>query len=595
MRSFHTSRRAESHGLLAPFVLLFVLFCTSLVAAPNRMVFDAVKISDKFPTAAVPGALQYACDTDAANLEKFFIAQSVPFNRELIQKRKGLWCHIYYRATIPGFRAHAESDPITQMVFGVESRSFLAGRTRALGDSLDVAKSIAQASPSSICVMVTARTELSEGWNRRAIRQHFPERLCQVTALSHQGVRDNVWAQDYVLSGEVDGRNVALLPWMAFENQPENGQQLAPVLDALESSSWTRSKLSWEGGDLLVARHPRNPQKSILFYGDAAKPYWANSLSDKEYAHVLKVELGADEAIPAGGIATHIDYVLNFLPDGQTVLLAKPLHRDIALGRSALQLLMAAYPGVPLLREINEHYARVRDNNVDEHENVIALLDQAAKEVVGWPRMVDLETSQDAESYARQHCRGNPQECLTGQNFERLLLNEPKLAVAWIQAMGDMRLQELASKALIGIAASQLATPDGIVERRLNKLRNRLQNEGFRVIDAPHVDGMPGTSVSWAGISYTNFIAIENQIFMPVFGLGQAESQLLMRLQAQLPQSFRIVPVYARHILASNGGVHCVTGVLRRRRTFDGQNELSPQSGIQVPGFEEVAILPTEE
>jgi hypothetical protein len=564
-------------------------------AASHRITMEPVEISRQFPLAAAPGALQYACASDAANLERFFYAQSVPFRRSLVQKRKGLSCHIYYRPTIPGFRAHAESDPVTQLVFGVESRSFLAGRAQMLGDSLDVAKAIAKSAPGSVCLTVTTRMELSEDWNQKAIQRHFPERLCKVSTIPHRALRDNVWAQDYVLSGEANGRNVALLPWMTFENTAENAEKLTPVLDAFESKSWIRSKLSWEGGDFLVAQHPRNPGKSILFYGDAAKPYWAESLSKEEYAHVLQVELGADEAISAGGIATHIDYVLNFLPDGTTVLLAKPLHGDLALGYSALDLLMQAYPGQPLLMEASQQYLQFHEGNAEAREKALTLLGQAAEVVASWPRPVDLVTSQQAELYTRQHCAANPQDCFSGERFERLLVNEPKLATAWIQAMADMRLLDLASKALIGIAASQLVAPDEGVERSLNKLKRRLRDKGFQVIEVPHVDGMPGTTVAWAGISYTNFIAVQDQIFMPVFGLGQAENQLLSRMQAQLPAPFRIVPVFSRHILSSNGGVHCVTGVLRTRGTGEGQMELSPRTSIQRPRPEEAATLPTEE
>jgi agmatine/peptidylarginine deiminase len=51
---------------------------------------------------------------------------------------------------------------------------------------------------------------------------------------------------------------------------------------------------------------------------------------------------------------------------------------------------------------------------------------------------------------------------------------------------------------------------------------------------------------------------------MPEFGLGEPEWALFDRVRAAIPEKYRIVPVYARHVLLYNGGLHCVTGLIRR-------------------------------
>lgn len=552
-------------------LLVFPPFC--LNAEPDRrnragqdeaaIVFEAVSHSKEFPGAAAPGALQYACSKNTAVLEGFFREQSVPFNPDLTRKKKGFICHIFYRPTVPGFRAHAESDPVTGVVFGVESRSFLARRSHDIGDSLDVAKTIVRLSSSSIGAVVNTRTEAPGRLSRAAARHHFASDARRVRILPTLAGQENVWAQDYVKSGESGGQEWVLLPRMAFESSPENGPLFSPLLDALEQSRWVRSQLSWEGGDLLVARHPQKPGRSILFYGDAAQPYWAKTLSAGEYAHVLKTEFGADEAVHAGDIATHADYVLNFLPDGQTVLLARPMHGNFALSREALGLLIRTHGNVPVLQEIRLHHDTGHPTAGDQREQLLQLLEQAAREHLEWPRPVDMGTWERAEAYARQHCDGDLASCLTGPRLERMLTNDAQLASDWVSAVSDLRLHDVSSNALIGIVASQAALPEGTIERRLNHLKQRLQELGFRVVETPSIAGTPGAMVRWAGISYTNFVAVENKIFMPVFGLGPAEDQIVADIQSQLPTPYRIVPVYARHVLASNGGIHCVAGILR--------------------------------
>lgn len=48
------------------------------------------------------------------------------------------------------------------------------------------------------------------------------------------------------------------------------------------------------------------------------------------------------------------------------------------------------------------------------------------------------------------------------------------------------------------------------------------------------------------------------------FGLGEAEWALFDRMREQIPSKYRVVPIYARHVLLYNSGIHCVSGLVRK-------------------------------
>jgi hypothetical protein len=60
-----------------------------------------------------------------------------------------------------------------------------------------------------------------------------------------------------------------------------------------------------------------------------------------------------------------------------------------------------------------------------------------------------------------------------------------------------------------------------------------------------------------------NGLLIDKIFFVPKFGLGDSEDRLLERLASQLSDSHTLVPVYSQHSLIHNGGIHCISGILR--------------------------------
>jgi hypothetical protein len=49
--------------------------------------------------------------------------------------------------------------------------------------------------------------------------------------------------------------------------------------------------------DLTLTRDPNNPARTILLYGDEARALFGHSVSDDEYAYLLRVKFAVDEAI----------------------------------------------------------------------------------------------------------------------------------------------------------------------------------------------------------------------------------------------------------------------------------------------------------
>jgi len=72
-----------------------------------------------------------------------------------------------------------------------------------------------------------------------------------------------------------------------------------------------------------------------------------------------------------------------------------------------------------------------------------------------------------------------------------------------------------------------------------------------------------GRGSNWAGISYTNNLVVDNTVFVPAFGLGEAELEIFSDIDRPLPQPYKLVPIFAQYSLLRNGGIHCRSGIIR--------------------------------
>ncbi|MCZ2155055.1 MAG: hypothetical protein LC114_14335, partial [Bryobacterales bacterium] len=240
----------------------------------------------RFQDAVAKDALRYLCSPDLERLRESFTEKKLPFVSTLVSRKQKQYCHIYFEPSIPGFRAHTESNTVRGLVFTVDSRSFLARRGPGLGDSLDVARSILETVERPLEVVLQSRAEVSEKWRDAALAGFLPERSHKLRLRDNPTGRPNVWAQDYIKSGDVSGRPHTLVTWKSYEGKGKYGEAFNAMLNSLEADGWHRSKLSWDGGDLQFGANPRVPGRTVLFYGDSAKHYWGQSLTPEEYEYV---------------------------------------------------------------------------------------------------------------------------------------------------------------------------------------------------------------------------------------------------------------------------------------------------------------------
>ncbi len=535
----------------------------SEVRRHSTVTLKPIQQDNAYSDSAAPDSIQYACSKDLQILISYFEAQNAIFQETLFRKQRNSVCHVWYQPSVMDYRAHAESDPIDEIVFTVDSRTFFMPPEYSLGNSLDIAKAVASRPYKSRVLRLRTKLELGQAAQKSAVLSHFGTESARVV-VEGQPISDaSVWTQDFMKSGTAGSQNVVLIPRHSFEGDQANGPKLDPLLTSMERPRWIRSKLSWDGGDLMLARDPNQLSKLILFYGDAAKNYWGSGLSTEEYGYVLMREFGADEAVYAGDIASHLDYALNFLPDGQTAVIAAPVTGKFALSRKALAMLTENHGNLPVLQELQRLHAAPDAMVLAAREPIRELLEEAIAAYPDWPRPIDLKALEDVSRYVSRFCPDDHTECTGTEGMEALLARDSSLARRWVTAASAALAGEHLPKALLGIVASQIAQPDQTRAQRLTKLKQTLLTRGFGVVDAPVIGGGRISQVRWAGISYVNFVALGQELLTPVFGLGEPELELLKRFQRGLPGANRVVAVYARAALSQNGGVHCVLGTRR--------------------------------
>ncbi len=304
----------------------------------------------EFPEATEPGVIRYACADSTTALKAFFAQNGLAFHEKLVRPHQGRpICHIHYEPTVRGFRASTEDRPIRALYGAVDPMRFIADRAPN-GESLDVIQFVLAKLPRPLRVELRVNERFDESHWPAALERHFPGTHHDVGLLETAGVGTHPWAQDYIKSGSVDGELKILVPRRIFEGRGEDGELHRPMLEGLQGEEFVRSKLSWEGGDLLFAKDPRDPSRLLMVYGNAAMAYWGEDLPKEDYEYVLASEFGADIAMPILGTAAHVDFLVSFLPGGSgkpVALVSRPVRDNSAILQAALSELFALYGGAP--------------------------------------------------------------------------------------------------------------------------------------------------------------------------------------------------------------------------------------------------------
>jgi hypothetical protein len=544
--------------------MLFGMTASLALAAATGsadVTFDPVPPSPRWPDAVEPKALRLACARDEAEVKGLFDREGLPFRPELVRRSAERACHVFYRPTVPGFRAAPDDDPVTGLVFDTDPLLYLAAGSLNRGEPTGAMREILRriARPLEVDVLIH-RVHDDAAYEKATLRSFgaTPHRI----ALLERGVdRTFWWVQDYVKSGATSRGRRLLVPRRIFEGSPQTGEEFQPLLARFAGREGAvRSRLSWEGGDLQFARDPRDPRRLVLFYGGFAKAYWADTLSQREYEYVLALEFGADRAIDLGGLAPHVDYFVSLVPRAGLALVGVPTTGDLAVAGAAVDALLArvAGPAPGVLVELREQLSLARVDTA----KVLQALERARLQQGEWRLAVDPTLPERMRALAARVCPEGG-DCLSAPNQLRLLEADPATFEEWIHATQEARFEARVMGAHLDIVESQMVpVPDNIRRLTLEKI-GELEALGFRVVRMPAFRVDLAASRGWPGISYVNALVVDQQVFVPRFGLGEVEARLFREAGALLPAGYSIVPIDAQQVLVRNGGLHCLAGLVR--------------------------------
>jgi agmatine/peptidylarginine deiminase len=144
-----------------------------------------------------------------------------------------------------------------------------------------------------------------------------------------------------------------------------------------------------------------------------------------------------------------------------------------------------------------------------------------------------------------------------------MLEADPATFEAWVHATQSARDEPAVIAAHLDLVEGQVdPVPEEL--RRLTEERiGQLEAMGFRAVRVPAFGVGSSRPRGWPGISYANALVVDEQVFVPRFGLGEVEDRVFRELGAQLPGGYSVVPIDARQVLIRNGGLHCLAGLVR--------------------------------
>ena len=539
------------------------LFIMAASTAPcvGDVVFEPVPPSTRWGDAVEPGALRLACAVSDAELKTLFEREGLPFRPELLRREPTRVCHVFYRPTVPGLRAAPDDAPVTGLLFDTDPVLYLAASTRKRDEPGGVMREVLRRIPRRLDVSILINGAHDTAAYEKATQRNFGGTPHRVTLLERGVDRTFWWVQDWMKAGASRRGPTILVPRRVFEGKPETGETFAPLLVRFaRQDGVARSRLSWEGGDLQFTRDPRDPRRLVLFYGAAAKPCWGETLTPREYEYVLRLEFGADRAVDLGGLAPHVDYFVSFLPRAGLALAGVPVSGDLAVARAALDALLARMAGAK-----PEALVELRDlllsPKVDLDRARLAL-ERARRQQPEWRLAVDPTLPERMRSLVAQVCPEGG-DCLSPANQLRLIEADADTFESWVHATQSAKDEPAVIAAHLDVVEGQLEpVPEAVRRRALEKV-GELEAMGFRVVRVPAFRVDLNGPRDWPGISYVNALVLDQQVFVPRFGLGEVEDRLLRDVGAQLPVGYSIVLIDAQRVLIRNGGLHCLTGLVR--------------------------------
>jgi len=556
----HALRRTEAVALW-----LITVAAAAGTAAPVPCAADVeltpVPPSARWPDAVEPLALRLACATAEGELKALFDREELPFRLELLRREAGRVCHVFYRPTLPGFRAAPDDDPVTELLFDTDPLLYLAAGTSNRGEPVGVMREVLRRITRPLAVDILIHRVHDAAAYDRATLRNFGETPHRIALVDRGVERTFWWVQDYLKAGTSSRGPTILIPRRIYEGSPQTGETFEPLLAQLaRQDRVVRSRLSWEGGDLQFTRDPRDPQRLVLYYGSFVKPYWAETLTQREFEFVLGLEFGADRAVDLGGLFPHVDYFVSFLPRAGVALASVPVSGDLAVARAAVDALISRFAGREprLLVELRQQLSSPRADP-DRAREALGL---ARRQQADWQLGVDPGLPERMRPLVAAACPEG-RDCLSTASQLRMLEADSAAFGEWIHATQAARDEPAVIAAHLDLVEGQMeAVPEDLRRRTLEKV-GELEAMGFRVVRVPAFRVGSNGPRGWPGISYVNALVVDEQIFVPRFGLGEVEERVFRELGAQVPAGYSVVPVDAEQVLIRNGGLHCLAGLIR--------------------------------
>jgi hypothetical protein len=547
--------------LLPFFPLLGLAFAT----IPNTFSESQITLVDvpslsTYPDAAAEGAIQLACGPELSTLNDFFFRQGLPFRSEMVRKIHGVPCHVYYQPTLPGFRAAAADDRVEGLSFTLDPLQLLIPAEHSLGSSFGVIKEMLKHIRRQLRIELSFPFVHERSFYQVRTEGFFDESIHQIS-LQNRGEQNAPcrWAQDLLKPGFHGGTTKFLVPHRLFEGEAVNGDTFDPLIqDFCGSKRFVRSKLAWEGGDLLFTRDPRELERLILYCGGVAKSYWGAALTPEEYMYILCLEFGADLAVDLSGLAPHVDYFVAFLPRKRIALVSEPRVGDMDMAQSVITRLLGLFHSASP-EELLTLHGQVREGTMSPAD-----FERVREASSRWRFGIDHELWAQLSAAIESVCPTRT-DCFSPVNQKRMMLQHPNLLGLWVREANKLRTEQYVIQAHLHLIESLLIRiPLSERQRREQKIEE-IESLGFTAIRIPQLGGFRGVKRGWPGISYVNSLIVDDMIFVPEFGLGEFEARIFSELQHRLPPGYQVIPVPAADVLMKNGGIHCLAAVIRNR------------------------------
>ena len=251
------------------------------------------------------------------------------------------------------------------------------------------------------------------------------------------------------------------------------------------------------------------------------------------------------------------------MPRARLALVGVPVSGDLAVARAAVDALLARFAG----RE-PEALVELRDAALAPRSRTSAGPGRRSSGPAGssaeWQLAVDPTLPERMRSLVARVCPEGG-DCLSPANQLRLHRGGPRhvRGVGPRDAVGAGRAGGHRARTSTSSRASSSPVPEAVRRRALEKI-GELEAIGFRVVRVPafRVD-LDRPRAAGRAISYVNALVVDQQVFVPRFGLGEVEDRLFRDVGAQLPPGYSIVPIDAQQVLIRNGGLHCLAGLVR--------------------------------